>query len=216
MFSIPTGLLYDIFNDFYANLINTKVIFSVFENITLTEMHSVQYVLDEHIIDYNDDHIKDYLCNLHVIGEEPVKYYLYESLYCKLYTDYVFFILELVKYLKKHNKENNEDEDGKLRFEKCVEFLLSKIDNRDIKEDIEYINKCRIARNVVIHNNSCITEKMNSDDKKKIAEVIDICDELDPFRFIEITEGELSALCDILTELFYELKEYFKVNNSLM
>jgi len=193
-----------IFDDFYEKIMSSKLIFLAFNKLNIFDQMDVREFIDE-VYSYNDEEGKRYFSKLYFVGIDIIDGYLYESLYSKLYSDYEFFIKELVVYLNCYDKKRCKN---LKKFHQYKNALLKKIMNEEIEEMIKHIDDVRIVRNHIIHNNSIVDESIKVRNKNKIENVVKIYDELKPLEFIEIIEFDMEWLYDSFETLIRKIRDY--------
>jgi hypothetical protein len=232
-FFVNNGDLNKCFEDFYNKLLKSKLIFLSFKELNILERPEVNEFIDEALFT-NDENIKDYLNSLHFLGTGGINIYMYESLYTKIYSEYEYFIKDLVAYFycydEKKYKSINCKKDKCIfnshNYDNCIECMNVKIDDysfniykqyleSEIQQDndlmnlINDIDNCRLVRNHIVHNSSFVNKSIGYKQRSKIQNVVKIYDELEPFEFIEITDKDLVNLYDKIEDLLHKLKEYF-------
>lgn len=236
-FYITNGHLNDCFRDFYSKVIKSKMIYLSFKNLNIMEQKEVVRFINNSYLNKNEN-IKGFINSLYFIGNEGINIYLYETLYSKLYSEYEFFIKELVAYINnynenkykkisckkkeckfKNNKKNQCINCNYVRisdnsFEFYKEYMEKKINNREIRSILNKIDAHRIVRNYITHNNSIIDKSAGYTKRINIESVVSICHELEPLEFIEINDIELEELYDNIESLLYKLRDYFIANQK--
>ncbi|WP_346920619.1 hypothetical protein [Clostridium sp. UBA7339] len=204
-FNYMNGDLNKIFDDFYEKIMSSKLIFLALNKLDIFNQIDVREFVDE-VYWYNDENRKMYFSKLYFVGIDIINGYLYEALYSKIYSEYEYFIKELVAYLKQHDEKQYKHF---CKFSQYKDALLKEIMNAEIEEMIEHIDDIRVVRNHIIHNNSIVDEATWDRNKDKIENVVDLCDELKPLEFIEITEFHMECLYDSLETLMHKIRDYF-------
>lgn len=203
-FNYMNGDLNKIFDDFYEKIISSKLILLAFNKLNIVDQMDVREFIDE-VYSYNDEEGKRYFSKLYFIGIDIINGHLYESLYSKLYSDYEFFIKELVIYLNCYDKKRCKNLKKNHQYKKA---LLKKIINEEIEEMIKHIDDVRIVRNHIIHNSSIVDESTCVKNRNKIENVVRIYDELEPLEFIEIIEFDVEWLYDSFETLIRKIRDY--------
>jgi len=232
-FFVTNGDLNKCFEDFYSKLLKSKLIFLSFKELNIMGSPEVNEFIDEAIWD-NDENIIDYLSTLPFLGTDGIKTYLYESLYTKIYSEYEYFIKDLVAYLYHYDEKKYKIISCKKRkcifnehnYDNCIECANVKIEDdnfniykqyleKEIQQDNDLINiindvdNCRLVRNHIVHNSSFVNSSIGYMQRSKIENVVKIYDELEPLEFIEITDKDLMNLYDKVEGFLYKLRDHF-------
>lgn len=217
-FFVTNGDLNKCFEDFYNKLLESKLIFLSFKELNIMEIPEVNKFIDE-ALNNNNENIKDYLNSVYFLGTSGIKIYLYESLYIKMYSEYEYFIKDLVAYLNRYSEKKYKVISCKKEicifnshdYDNCIECINVKIEDyrfnfykqyleRQIQHNNELINlindidNCRLVRNHIVHNSSFINKSIGYKQRSKIEDAVKIHDELEPLEFIEITDKDLINL----------------------
>lgn len=226
-FFVCNGDLNLIFDNFYRNVFNSKIIFLAFKETDIYESEEIiNYINSSYNNDNKND--KEKFNELYYLGTDGVKEYLYETLFCKLYSEYEYFIQNLIYYLYKFNLDAFKDKVYKLRREKnqsdknkviyfsdYLNELKSHIDDNDIINLLDYFNDVRVVRNIATHKESIVSSKCNVYQRKSIMNITEINNEIPQYEFFELKEEELNLLHENMKMLLYKLRDYLIKNNKI-
>lgn len=218
-FDVINGDLNLIFENFHRNIFCSKMIFLTFNNVNVLEQETVlDYIEDVYsCVDNND---KNRLLEISWIGIDEIPIYLYETLLIKLYSEYEYFIKELIEYMYSFDIDKFKrivflrEKRTNLYFSDYLNEFKSYIDNTEIIELLNYLDDVRIVRNKAVHEESIVYNNENYSKRKRINRITEVYNEMPIYNVFEIKEEEMGLMYCKIEELLYILKDYMISNKE--